>query len=93
MGHYNTLILWFNILEIDIQYTFVQEWMTNGWMLGVYDPFNIISDIEQGCQWRKMTDMDETPLRYRPRGHLNLGPLVHKSSVLTTEPCTGCPKL
>ena len=46
--------------------------------------FYIIGHIEQGSQRR---DMSEHPLEHpRPRESSNLGPLVYKSSVLTTGP-------
>ena len=57
-----------------------------GWMIGVLWPFNIIGNIESGCQRRETSNMDETPLRTQTQNQsdLNLEQLVHKPRVLTT---------
>ena len=67
----------------------VCTWM-DGWFR-FYGPFNIIGHIKPGANGGKWAKWIKRPFEHRPRpwADSNLGPLVQKSSMLTTGP--GCP--
>ena len=48
----------------------------DGWMIGVLWPFQIKDHIEQGCQWREMSQMDDTPLWTQSHVQCRLEPLT-----------------